>query len=147
MSTYSKEYYEKHKEKMNEHQKAWRKKNLEKSRAYARAYYHAHSKEIKIKQRERNRLYNKTEKYKIGRRLRQRKYRQMYGQPRYKTIYLNGKNVLYHRWLMEQHLGRKLLKTEIIHHLDHDRLNNDLSNLAIMTNAEHSLHHHPIRLK
>ncbi len=43
----------------------------------------------------------------------------------------------YHRYLMEQKLGRKLLPEENIHHIDEDKLNNDLGNLQIMSNSEH----------
>ena len=48
--------------------------------------------------------------------------------------------VLKHRWMMEQHLGRKLKKSEIVHHKDGDTLNNpdDLSNFEIMTRKAHN---------
>lgn len=42
---------------------------------------------------------------------------------------------------MEQHLGRKLRSDEIVHHKDHNRANNDISNLEIMTRAEHTRLH------
>lgn len=46
-----------------------------------------------------------------------------------------------HRVVMEQALGRPLAKGEIVHHRDGDKLNNDPSNLEVMTQAEHaSLH-------
>lgn len=34
-----------------------------------------------------------------------------------------------HRIVMEKNLGRKLLKNEVVHHVDNDRLNNNISNL------------------
>ena len=37
-----------------------------------------------------------------------------------------------HRWVMEQHLGRKLEKCELVHHIDENTLNNDLSNLKLL---------------
>ena len=42
-----------------------------------------------------------------------------------------------HRLIMEAHLGRKLRSDEIVHHIDHDKTNNDISNLMIVTRAEH----------
>src|SRR3990167_6491526 len=38
-----------------------------------------------------------------------------------------------HRWVVEQVTGKLLEKTHIVHHLDGNRLNNDLENLVIMT--------------
>ena len=37
-----------------------------------------------------------------------------------------------HRILMERHLGRKLASTEIVHHIDENPLNNELSNLLLL---------------
>lgn len=46
-----------------------------------------------------------------------------------------------HRVIAEQMIGRQLLDFEVVHHKDHDRSNNDPSNLQVMTRAEHtSLH-------
>ena len=46
-----------------------------------------------------------------------------------------------HRRKIERIIGRKLEKNEIIHHKDHNSLNNDLSNLEIMTKKEHNIIH------
>lgn len=46
-----------------------------------------------------------------------------------------------HRVLMENEIGRLLTPGEIVHHEDEDKSNNDLSNLRLMTNAEHARHH------
>ena len=46
-----------------------------------------------------------------------------------------------HRWVMEQHIGRPLLASEIVHHIDHDGTNNKLSNLEITTRSKHAAHH------
>jgi len=58
-----------------------------------------------------------------------------------KTRYLkkrvNGVNVMVHRYLMEQHIGRKLLPNEVVHHINGDRHDNRLENLMIMDRAEH----------
>jgi hypothetical protein len=50
--------------------------------------------------------------------------------------------ILYHRYVMEQHLGRKLRSDEIVHHKDENKLNNDISNLEITNRADHARHHH-----
>lgn len=42
---------------------------------------------------------------------------------------------------MERHLGRALESTELVHHLDHDETNNDLSNLQVMSRREHHMTH------
>lgn len=56
---------------------------------------------------------------------------------RYKQIYVNGKQVREHRWIMEQYLGRKLESWEHVHHIDGNHLNNAIENLAVLSNAEH----------
>jgi hypothetical protein len=53
------------------------------------------------------------------------------------------KQIKLHRYLMEQHIGRKLLPTEIVHHINENKLDNQLSNLQIVTRHEHNLIHHP----
>lgn len=56
----------------------------------------------------------------------------------YQTINVPGRGkVLEHRYIMEQHLGRPLLHTEEVHHKDENKLNNDLSNLEILTRSQH----------
>lgn len=53
-----------------------------------------------------------------------------------------------HRVLMEEHLGRKLNRNEVVHHIDHNKLNNDISNLELMDLNEHlKLHAHQNILK
>ena len=58
-----------------------------------------------------------------------------------------GKVVNQHRLLMERHLGRRLTKDEVVHHINHDKRDNRIENLMVMTHQEHSAHHnqkHPI---
>lgn len=59
--------------------------------------------------------------------------------PYHKYVYINidGKQIREHRYIMEQFLGRKLLKNEHVHHIDGNGLNNDINNLELLTNSEH----------
>ncbi len=50
-----------------------------------------------------------------------------------------------HRLIMEEHLGRKLLPTEIVHHINFDKLDNRLENLQIVTRSEHNKIHKFLR--
>ena len=52
---------------------------------------------------------------------------------------LHGKHA--HRAAVEAQLGRQLTSSEIVHHIDGNRHNNDLSNLVVMTRAEHAREH------
>ena len=50
---------------------------------------------------------------------------------------------------MEQIIGRRLFANEVVHHKDENKLNNEISNLQLMTRSEHAAHHgklnHPLR--
>lgn len=46
-----------------------------------------------------------------------------------------------HRKVMSDYIGRPLVKNEIVHHIDEDRLNNDIANLQLMTRGEHTALH------
>lgn len=42
---------------------------------------------------------------------------------------------------MEKRLGRKLTRSEIVHHIDKNKHNNNDDNLKLETRSEHSRHH------
>ncbi|HHS84302.1 MAG TPA: hypothetical protein ENK38_05155 [Gammaproteobacteria bacterium] len=62
----------------------------------------------------------------------------------YSRIGFGGKSFLEHRLVIEKSLGRKLLSTEIIHHIDGDKLNNSLCNLEVTNRVDHQRHHRPL---
>lgn len=53
----------------------------------------------------------------------------------------DGAAVYVHRSVMEAHIGRKLLRNEIVHHIDGNKHNNAIENLQIVTRAEHMALH------
>jgi hypothetical protein len=54
----------------------------------------------------------------------------------------DGKPVYIHRKIMAEKLGRSLLKTEIVHHKDELKTNNDEFNLEITNLVNHGKHHY-----
>lgn len=63
----------------------------------------------------------------------------------YLVKYIDGYNkkgnAKLHRLIVEENIGRKLKPNEIIHHIDGNKLNNNINNLQIMTTSEHSRLH------
>ena len=55
--------------------------------------------------------------------------------------------VMEHRYLMERHIGRPLDKNEVVHHINHDRTDNRLENLMLLTASEHAKLHAKERYK
>lgn len=63
----------------------------------------------------------------------------------YKYIRVNGKDIGEHILVMTKHLGRRLKRNEVVHHVDGNKLNNSLENLQLMTRQEHSRLHSSLR--
>lgn len=59
----------------------------------------------------------------------------------HRYVRVNGVTRALHRVIAEQSLGRPLQPDEIVHHVDGDPLNNEPSNLAIVSRQEHFLLH------
>lgn len=60
---------------------------------------------------------------------------------KYKAIKVDGVKHDYHRWLMEQELGRKLRSDEVVHHINENKLDNDINNLEVLSKSEHARLH------
>lgn len=50
-----------------------------------------------------------------------------------------------HDVIMEQAIGRPLLPEEVVHHIDENKTNNELSNLQLMTRSAHAALHRWLR--
>ncbi|UNM95902.1 HNH endonuclease [Ignatzschineria rhizosphaerae] len=51
------------------------------------------------------------------------------------------KGELVHRTVMSNWIGRELFSDEIVHHIDRDKLNNDIDNLALLSESGHGRIH------
>lgn len=65
---------------------------------------------------------------------------------RYMMIKTGRRSESLHRYLMEEKLGRKLFSDEYVHHIDGNRLNNNIGNLQIVTALKHSNIHNKGRV-
>lgn len=59
----------------------------------------------------------------------------------YKKISVEGRRIYEHQFVVEKAIGRKLIRGEIIHHINHDTLDNRIENLELTNQSAHSKHH------
>ena len=59
----------------------------------------------------------------------------------YKVVCIDGVRCFEHRYVMEQHLGRKLSRNECVHHINGDRRDNRIENLEVISRSEHNREH------
>lgn len=62
----------------------------------------------------------------------------------YVQSYKNGKSKRMHQIIMEEHIGRPLKENEVVHHIDGNKRNNDISNLLLTTRSEHAKIHRDV---
>jgi len=60
----------------------------------------------------------------------------------YIHILVNKKWVLEHRHIMELYICRPLYDSEVVHHSDENKLNNDLNNLVLFPSVKSHAHYH-----
>ena len=56
---------------------------------------------------------------------------------------IDNKGSYVHRLVMEEYLGRKLEDGEVVHHIDGNKINNDIENLELLLKQEHHKLHSP----
>jgi hypothetical protein len=64
--------------------------------------------------------------------------------PEHPNVHKDGR-IYEHQLVMEEHIGRYLKPGEVVHHIDGDKTNNDISNLMLLTNSDHMKLHAILR--
>jgi hypothetical protein len=64
---------------------------------------------------------------------------------KYHRPIIEGKPKLFHRHIMEEFIGRKLTETEVVHHINGDRMDNRIENLQLMDRIDHLKMHARLR--
>lgn len=59
----------------------------------------------------------------------------------YVYVMIDGKCVYEHRYVMEKYLGRKLSRSEHVHHINHDKTDNRIENLEVLAGKDHHKRH------
>lgn len=62
----------------------------------------------------------------------------------YRAVTIGGKEFLKHRLVAEKSLGRKILSSEDVHHINGNKLDNRPENLEVITKREHTIEHFPL---
>lgn len=74
-------------------------------------------------------------------------FSKFYGRKYMVEVYTSGKSkqLWLSRYLMQQKLGRELLNSEHVDHIDEDKTNDDIANLQILTKSENTSKHNESR--
>lgn len=62
---------------------------------------------------------------------------------KYRQLIIGGKRILEHRFIMENHISRKLETKEHVHHINGNVRDNRIENLRIILSSQHTRFHHP----
>ena len=60
----------------------------------------------------------------------------------YIVVSVYNKEIFIHRAIAEKKLGRELLPTEVAHHIDGNKFNNDPNNIKVVTRSSHVKEEH-----
>lgn len=61
---------------------------------------------------------------------------------KYKFVRVNGRIKYQHRYIMENHIGRELKRSEFVHHINGNTQDNRIENLELIHAGEHTRRHH-----